>query len=56
MKEIPKTLKVTGIISICLWLLGSFILFQERNGISISLITGLIIIAGFYHQLNKDKK
>ncbi len=56
MNRISKMTKITVLISICLWVIGSFFLIQESNGKTVILITAIIIIAGIYSQINKDKK
>ena len=56
MKKISNTVKITGLISICLWIIGSIILLNEKNGIGIIVITAVIIIAGLYSQIIKDRK
>ncbi len=56
MNRISEMTKITGLISICLWVIGSFFLIQESNGKTVILITAIIIIAGIYSQINKDKK
>jgi uncharacterized membrane protein len=56
MKKISKALKITGLISICLWIIGSVFLYRENNGKITIVITAIIIIAGLYSQITKDRK
>lgn len=56
MKKISKTLKIQGVSSICLWIIGSILLFQENNGKIIILITAIIIMAALYSQIIKERK
>ncbi len=56
MTKISKTLKIMGLSSICLWIIGSVVLFNENNGKTIIMITAIIIIAGLYSQIIKERK
>lgn len=40
-------------LTIILWIIGSIILFNEKNDISIIVITAGIIITGLYGQISK---
>ena len=56
MNKIPKALKFKILVSVCLWIIGSILLFRENNGKTIIVITALIIVAGLYAQILKDRK
>ena len=56
MNKISRKVKLIGIISICLWIIGSILLFHENNGKTTIMITALIIIAGLYSQIIKERK
>ena len=56
MEKISKITKITGLISICLWAIGSVFLYQENHGKTTIFITAIIIIAGLYSRINKDRK
>ena len=47
---------VIALISICLWISGGILLFQENNGKIIILITAVAILARIKSQINKDRK
>ena len=54
--KLSNTVKITGLISICLWIIGSIILFNEKNGRATIVLTAVIIIAGLYAQIIKERK
>jgi len=56
MKKLSNTVKITGLLSICLWVIGSIILFDEKNGKATILLTAVVIIAGLSSQINKERK
>jgi hypothetical protein len=56
MNNVSKTLRIIGLTSIGLWVVGSIFLFNENNGKLIISITAVIIIAGLYSQLIKERK
>ncbi|RXG13627.1 hypothetical protein DSM02_3668 [Leeuwenhoekiella polynyae] len=56
MIKLSNTVKITGLISICLWIIGSIILFNEKNGRATIVLTAVIIIAGLYAQIIKERK
>ncbi|RXG17818.1 hypothetical protein DSM03_101517 [Leeuwenhoekiella aestuarii] len=56
MIKLSNTVKITGLISICLWIIGSIILFNEKNGRATMVLTAVIIIAGLYAQIIKERK
>jgi hypothetical protein len=56
MKKLSNTVKIMGLLSISLWIIGSIILFNEKNGKATIVIIAVIIIAGLYAQIAKDKK
>jgi multisubunit Na+/H+ antiporter MnhG subunit len=56
MKKISNTVKITGLLSICLWIIASIILFNEKNGKATIVITAVIIIAGLSSQIIKNGK
>ena len=56
MINISTRVKILGLISISLWIIGSYVLFDEKNGKTISIITAVIIIAGLYSQVLKSRK
>lgn len=56
MNKISRTIKIIGLSSICLWIIGSILLFHENNGKIIILIAAIIIIAGLYSQIIKEIK
>ncbi|SDW47117.1 hypothetical protein [Flavobacterium degerlachei] len=56
MKKLSNTVKITALISICLWIIGSIILFDEKNGKTIILLTAVVIIAGLFSQISKERK
>ena len=55
MKNISTKIKIIGIISICLWIVGTFLIYSETNGKGVSIVTAVIIIAGLYSQIRKDQ-
>jgi hypothetical protein len=55
MKKLSNTVKITGLLSICLWIIGSIFLFDEKNGKTIILLTAVVIIAGLFSQISKEK-
>ncbi len=56
MKKLSKITKITDLIAICLWIIGSIFLFRINNGKFIILSTAIGIIAGIYYQINIDRK
>ena len=56
MDKISKKTIIMGLISICLWVTGSVLLFQENNGKIIIIITAVALIARIGSQINKDRK
>lgn len=56
MKKTSNTLKIIGLLSICLWVVGSIILFDEKNGKATILLTAVVIIAGLSSQISKERK
>ena len=56
MNKISKKTMITALIYICLWFIGSILLFQENNGKIIIIITAVAIIAKLKYQINKDRK
>ena len=56
MKKISTKVKLIGIISISLWIIGSFLIYNQTNGKGISISTAVIIIAGLYSQIRKEQK
>jgi hypothetical protein len=56
MKKISNTTKITGLISIGLWIIASILLFPEKNGKAIFVSTAVIIIAGLSSQIIKTEK
>jgi len=56
MEKLSKRSKITSLISICLWIIGSVFLFRVNNGKIFILISAIIIIAGIYSQITKDGK
>ena len=56
MKNISKRVKILGIISICLWIIGSFLIFNETNGKGVIIASAVVIIAGLSSQVLKDRK
>lgn len=56
MKKLSNSMKIKGLLSICLWVIGSVILFNEKNGKTTIVVAAVIIIAGLYFQINKDRK
>jgi len=55
MKKISNTTKITGLISIGLWIIASILLFPEKNGKAIIVSIAVIIIAGLSSQIIKDR-
>lgn len=56
MRNISTRVKILSLISICLWIIGTFLLFNENNGKVISIIAAIILIAGLYSLVLKDQK
>jgi hypothetical protein len=56
MKKLSNTVKITGLLSICLWIIASIILFNEKNGKATIVITAVVMIAGLSSQIRKDRK
>jgi uncharacterized membrane protein YbaN (DUF454 family) len=56
MKIISNTIKISALLSICLWLVASIFLFNEKNGKTIMVSTAVIIIAGLSSQIIKTRK
>lgn len=56
MKKISTKVKIIGFISIILWIMGSYLIYNGTNGKGISIATGVIIIVGLYSQITKDQK
>ena len=56
MKKLSNTLKIRGLISICLWIIASILLFNEKNGKFIMVLAAIIITAGLYAQIIKTEK
>lgn len=56
MKKLSNSMKIKGLLSVCLWVIGSVILFNEKNGKTTIVVAAVIIIAGLYFQINKDRK
>lgn len=55
MKNLSTAIKVKGLISIGLWIIGSILLLNEPNGKAIIFIIAMIIITGLYSQIHKEK-
>ena len=51
-KLTTKTLIIT-LTSISLWIIGSYLLFNEKNGKATITIFAVILIAGLYSQIRK---
>ena len=49
-------LKIMIIASICFWLIGSYLIYTDTNGKSVSISSAVIIIAGLYFQIIKERK
>lgn len=56
MKNISTKVKIMGIVSICLWIIGSLLIYNDTNGKGVSIATAVIIIAGLYSLIIKDQK
>ncbi|APS40165.1 MULTISPECIES: hypothetical protein [unclassified Salegentibacter] len=56
MKKISTKVKIIGIVSIFIWIIGSYLIYNGTNGKGVSIATGVIIIAGLYSQISKDQK
>lgn len=56
MNEISKKTKLMALTTLCLWLIGSTLLFQESNGKVIIIITAAVIIVRLKFQITKDRK
>ena len=56
MRRISTRVKVLGLVSICLWIAGSFFIYNETQGMATSIITAIIIIAGLYSMEAKGRK
>ncbi len=56
MKNISKKVKIMGIVSICLWIIGSYLIYNETNGKGVSIATAVIIIAGLYSLIFKEQR
>ncbi len=56
MKKISKKTLAIILISISLWIIGSFLLYPEKNGKTTIMIISIIIIGGLYSQIKKDRK
>ncbi|EIA07645.1 hypothetical protein [Flavobacterium frigoris] len=56
MKKTSNTVKIIGLLSICLWVVGSIILFDEKNGKATILLTAVVIIAGLSSQISTERK
>ena len=56
MKNISKKVKILAVVSICLWIVGSFLIFNDMGRIGASISVLVIIIAGLYSQVIKDRK
>ncbi|MGM1057474.1 MAG: hypothetical protein ACQEWG_16430 [Bacteroidota bacterium] len=56
MKKISTKVKIIGIVSIVLWVIGSYLIYNGTNGKGVSIATAVIIIAGLYSLIIKDQK
>jgi hypothetical protein len=56
MKKISNTIKIMGLLSICVWIIAIIFLFPEKNGKTIIVSTAVIIIAGLCFQIIKNRK
>ena len=56
MKKISTKIKIIGIVSIILWIIGSYLVYNGTNGKGASIATAVIIIAGLYSLIIKDQK
>ncbi|MBE7641783.1 hypothetical protein GUB10_15725 [Salegentibacter sp. BLCTC] len=56
MNKISKKTLAISLASISLWMIGSFILFQEKNGKTTMIITAIVIMGGLYAQIKKDRR
>ena len=56
MTELSKQTKIKILISICLWIIGSILLFHENNGKTIIITAGVLLIASIKAQINKNNK
>ena len=56
MRNISTRVKIIGIISISLWIIGSFLIYNGTNGKGIFISSIVIIGAGLYSQIKKDQK
>ncbi|WP_156101239.1 hypothetical protein [Salegentibacter sp. Hel_I_6] len=48
--------KIIGLVSFCLWVIGSYLIYNETNGKAVSIAVAVIIIAGLYSQIKRDQK
>ncbi len=56
MKKISTKIKIIGIVSVFLWIIGSYLIYNGTNGKGVSIATAVIIIAGLYSLIKKDQK
>lgn len=56
MDKISKKTIIISLVYICLWAMGSLLLFQEKNGKLIIVMTAVAVIARISTQVNKDRK
>lgn len=56
MKKISNKIKIRALLAICLWFIGSFLILKEGNGGGTISVIAVIIIAGFYRQIRKEKE
>jgi len=56
MKNISTKVKIMAVVSICLWIVGSFLIFNDNREIGASIVVLVIIIAGLYSRVIKDRK
>ncbi|GAB3823659.1 hypothetical protein GCM10028895_30900 [Pontibacter rugosus] len=56
MDKISRKTITMGLVSICLWLIGSMLLFEENNGKIIITVTAVAVIARISSQINRDRR
>ena len=54
MNKISKKTLITTLTAISLWIIGSYLLIDEKNDKTTIMIVTIILVAGLYSQIKKD--
>lgn len=56
MNKISKNTIIVSVLYICLWVIGSALLYHENNGKIIIAVTAAVVLFRISSQIKKDRK